>query len=198
MVPMQVSPVLKTIMDMAGEKFVLIRDGVELEIIDGLRNKDQYSQRLYIAVYPGTDVRAGDWLRAVASGDELVVVENDIEVCDGNSFQGRAFYTTRSEWEQNPGIFPGSTGPDEDGPAPKPALQNPAWLDDHINYLQALVKVKAPGHTEEFQPLLDELHSILAENTISKGVFSKYAPLLNSYPWFNEALADSFMQWLCK
>ncbi|WP_157049014.1 hypothetical protein [Syntrophomonas palmitatica] len=106
---MQVHPVLKAIMDMAGEKFIIIRDDTEIEEIDGMRNKDQYSERRYIAVYPHIDLREGDWLRAVTSGDEFYIENKEIEICDSETFQGRAYYLTKEEWEKSPQKISGET-----------------------------------------------------------------------------------------
>ncbi len=193
---MQVNPVLKTIMDMAGERFLIIREGKEIEEIDGMFNRDQYNGRLYIAVYPDVDVRAGDWLQSVKSGNEFIVEKNDVEICDGESFQGRAYYLTREEWEekqkQPPVLELSENNHDNDSPVSN------TWIEDNINYLQAMVRVKAPQQAQDFQPLLDDLGTLLKGSILTAGSLSKYEPLISNYRWFNKAVAMALLEWLVK
>ncbi len=67
--------------------------------------------------------------------------------------------------------------------------------DDHMNYLQALVRVKAPGQVQEFQPLLDEMYDLLGRSNLEAGTLNKYESLLNSHRWLKKAVAEALIAW---
>lgn len=188
---MQVEPVLKTMMKMAGEKFIVTRTG---DTVDGMRNREVATGRCYIALYPDVDVQSGDCLRAVKSGDEFHIEMVDCEICDGIRFQGRAFYSA-------PGIAPAKIE------SPPPLRSNsavnvdravapiPSWKDDYLNYLHALVKVKAGRQSQAFEPFLAELALLLEQDSVQPGALSGFQGLLTENRWLQKAVADVLLGW---
>lgn len=62
---------LSAFMQRNGRRFEILRNGDLIGVVRGL--KDQRRGRDYLGFPPGTDVRDGDRLREVASGEELLV-----------------------------------------------------------------------------------------------------------------------------
>lgn len=184
---MNVSPVLERIFELSGENFVWIRDGVELETIVGLRNKDRFTEKQYIAVYPDLDIQRGDLLKSLETGIEYWVNLFEYEVCDGLKFQGQAFHVSAEEWDvirqQMEEETAQTTGPN---------------LEDNLNYLRALTRIKSPEAGQKFEILFDILAKILGQPGIDWGFLRDFVPLLDANPWLEQAISEVIMQWMKK
>lgn len=184
---MNVSPVLERIFELSGEKFAWIRDGAELETILGLRNKDRFTERQYIAVYPHLDIEPGDMLKSLETGIEYWIYLYDYEIAEGSKFQGQAFHVDAEEWDiirrQREEQAAQAAGP---------------GLEDHIEYLRALTKIKAPEAGQEFEILFTVLAKILGQTAAEWGVLKDFASLLAANPWLEQAVSEVIMTWLKK
>lgn len=180
---MQVSPVLERIFELSGVEFAWFRNGVELDTIVGLRNKDRFTEKQYIAVYPTLDIRRGDMLRAEDSGTEYWIYNFDYEICDGEKFQGMAFHVPLEEWE----VIKQQVEEED-------IEDNRPGIDDYLNYLQALARIKAPGQNDDFEPLFNTLNAILSQPSAEWGSLCDYTPLLEDNPWLEQAVSEILMQ----
>jgi len=184
---MNVSPVLERIFELSGENFVWIRDGVELETIVGLRNKDRITEKQYIAVYPHLDIQRGDLLKSLETGIEYWVNLFDYEICDGTKFQGQAFHVSAEEREVI------CQQMEEEA-----AQANGPNLEDNLNYLRALTRIKNPEAGQEFEILFAVLAKILGQPAVDWGILRDFAPLLEANPWLEQAVSEVIMQWMKK
>jgi len=183
---MNVHPVLERIFELSGEKFAWLRDGVELEIIDGLRNKDRLTEKQYIAVYPHLDIQRGDMLKSLETDIEYWINLYDFEIVEGNKFQGQAYHVTAEEWDvirQQMEDEVETTGPS---------------LEDYIGYLQALARIKAPEAGQEFDILFSVLEKTLGQTGIEWGILQDFVPLFDANPWLEQAVSDLIMKWMKK
>jgi len=184
---MNVSPVLERIFELSGEKFAWIRDGVELETIVGLRNKDRYTEKQYIAVYPHLDIQRGDMLKAQDTGIEYWVSLFDHEICDGAKFQGQAFHVTAEEWD--------ILRQQLEEEATKEVGPNP---EDHLEYLRALTRIKVPEAGQEYEILFSVLAKILGQTGAEWGILQDFIPLFDTNPWLEQAVSETIMTWMKK
>lgn len=184
---MNVDPVLERIFELSGEKFAWIRNGTELETIDGLKNRDRFTGKQYIAVYPHLDIQPGDMLKSLETDIEYWVYLYDHEIIDGVKFQGQAFHVDAEEWDIIRQQVKEETA--------KPAGPS---LEDHIEYLRALTKIKAPETGQEFEILFTVLAKILGQNTAEWGILKDFSPLFAANPWLEQAVSEVIMKWLIK
>ncbi|MGE5390739.1 MAG: hypothetical protein ACM3PE_06700 [Deltaproteobacteria bacterium] len=184
---MNINPVLERIFELSGEKFAWFRDGVELEIISGLRNKDRFTEKQYIAVYPHLDIQKGDMLKSLETGIEYWVYLFDFEIADGTKFQGQAFHVSAEEWN-----IIRQQMEEENATVSSPSLE------DHIEYLQALTRIKAPEGGQEFDILFSVLQKILGQAGTEWGILQDFAPLLDANPWLEQAASEVIMKWMKK
>jgi len=184
---MNVSPVLDRIFELSGEKFAWIRDGVELDTIVGLRNKDRFTEKQYIAVYPHLDIQRGDMLKSLETGIEYWINLFDYEICEGINFQGQAFHVPAEEWaiirQQIEEESARDTGPS---------------LEDHINYLRALTRIKAPEAGQDFEILFSVFEKILGQIGTEWGILQDFIPLFDANPWLETAVGEVVMKWMKK
>lgn len=183
---MNVHPVLERIFELSGEKFAWFRDGVELETIDGLRNKDRFTEKQYIAVYPHLEIQRGDMLKSLDTGIEYWINLYDFEMAEGSKFQGQAFHVTAEEWA----IIRQQMKAEAKTSSPS--------LADHIGYLQALTRIKAPEAGQEFEILFSLLEKILSQTGTDWGILQDFIPLFEANPWLEPAVAEVIMKWMKK
>ena len=62
-------------MGFAGEDVAVVREGMPVHDVRGIRNAEDHPRRRYVGLYPKTDVQAGDILRSKVSQEELQVAE---------------------------------------------------------------------------------------------------------------------------
>lgn len=186
---MQVEPVLKTMMEMAGEKFVVTRTG---DTVDGMRNRESHTGRFYIALYPDLDVQSGDCLRSVKSGEEFYIEMTDCEICDGVRFQARAFYAPLG---MAPAKIDSSLPSDSVSKVEPTVAPISSWKDDHLNYLRALIKVKAGRESRGFEPFIAELALLLGQDSLQPGALSGFEGLLTENRWLQKAVAEVLLAW---
>lgn len=184
---MEVSPVLERIFELSGEQFAWIRDGVEMDTILGLRNKDRFTEKQYIAVYPHLDIQPGDMLKSLETGIEYWIYLFEYEMCEGTRFQGQAFHVNAEEWDIIRQQMEEETVK-EAGPS----------LDDHLNYLRALTRVKAPEPGQDFESFFNVLAEILSQSTAEWGSLNEFTPLFDENPWLEQTVSEVIMKWMKK
>ena len=184
-----IDPVLKTIMEMSGIKFVVNRGSEIINEIVGLKNLDPNNGRKYIALHPGVDVVAGDLLVAVKSQEEFFIIATEHEYVEGQWFQERAYYGSREECNA-------SLATESLQAAAKP--QQPDMFDDYLNYLESLIAIKAPGSRSKFAALLLQVEKFLSTDEITKGSLAEYSQLLEENEWLAAALGTILVSWLSR
>ncbi|NLW91659.1 MAG: hypothetical protein GXY34_08680 [Syntrophomonadaceae bacterium] len=184
---MNIHPVLERIFELSGEKFAWFRNGVELEIIDGLRNKDRLTEKQYIAVYPHLEIQRGDMLKSLETGTEYWIYLYDFEIAEGEKFQGQAFHVSAEEWD-----IIRQQIEEEISTESRPSLE------DYIGYLQALTRIQAPEAGQEFDILFSILEKTLGQTGIEWGILKDFVSLFDANPWLEEAVSNIIMKWLKK
>lgn len=184
-----INPVLKTIMEMSGIKFAVNRGSEVVSEVDGLKNRDPYSGRKYIALFPGVDVTPGDLLVAVKSQEEFLIIGTEHEYVEGEWFQERAYYGNKEECD--------ASFPAESSQAATKA-QQPDRFKDYLNYLESLIAIKAPGNRPKFAPLLLQVEEFLSTDEITKGSLAEYSELLEENEWLATALGTILVSWVSR
>lgn len=185
-----INPVLKTIMEMSGSKFEVNRGSEVIAEVDGLKNCDPYSGRNYIALFPGVDVIAGDLLLAVQSQEEFFIIATEHEYVEGQWFQDRAYFGSKEGYTDSP--VPCS-------PSELPVEQDqPNLITDYLDYLNSLIKIKAPGSGENFAAFLLQVEKLLSADEITKGSLAEYNQLLQENEWLATALGTILVSWVSR
>lgn len=182
-----INPVLNTIMEMSGIKFVVNRDSEIINEIVGLKNQDPNNGRKYIALYPGADVAAGDLLVAVKSQEEFFIIATEHEYVEGQWFQERAYYGTQEEYTELCLLSAAAAETDQ-----------PDLITDYLSYLDSLIKIKSSGLGQDFAALLPEVEKILSGNEISRGCLIEYSKLLQENEWLATALGTILVSWVSR
>lgn len=87
-------------MKMGGEEFEVCREGAnETFVAEGLRNTEESTKQKYISFYPDTDIRPGDWVKGVVTGDEFHIVDVNRQVIHKEVFQVKAYYETKIQYQ---------------------------------------------------------------------------------------------------
>ncbi len=185
-----ISPVLKTMMELSGSKFAVNRGSEVVAEVDGLKNCDPYSGRNYIALLPGVDVNAGDLLVAVKSQEDFFIIATEHEYVEGQWFQDRAYYGSEEEYADSQ--VPCS-------PSEPPAEANqPDLITDYLSYLNSLIKIKSSGSGQEFAALLLQVENTLSGNEITRGSLAEYSQLLDENEWLTTAIGTILVNWISR
>ena len=183
---MAVNPVLQTIMEMAGEMFVVTRDSKVVTEVKGMKNRDPNTGQNYIALFPGADVNEGDRLKAQNTAEEFLIIATEHEYVDDQLFQDRAYYGSQEEFtliqsEESPVSI--ITNPDDK-------------LRYYIDYIKCLIKIKAPAAEPEFEALLAQLEKALSEDIITRGSLGDFKELLEEKEWLANAIGTVLLSWI--
>jgi hypothetical protein len=182
---MNINPVLQTIMDMAGQTLAVIRASAEVGRVSGLKNQDPNTGRKYIALFPGSDVAAGDTLVDLKTEEEFIVVATEHEYVDGMWFQDRAYY---GSVEETSSLMEELTSPPEEED----------WSEEYLNYIHSLIKVKAAGPLPEYESFLAEFEKILKAKEIKPGSLSGFRAMLEEKEWLANAVGMVLTNWISR
>jgi predicted nucleotide-binding protein len=86
-------------MKKAGQTYALFRDGARLRELEGLPTLDR-SSRAFVGFHPGSDIRPGDRLEGLITGDVCHVIEVASDVLDGKVFMVKGYYQTGREHDR--------------------------------------------------------------------------------------------------
>lgn len=178
------SIVLKTMMEMAGKKYSLIRDNKPFTQVDGMKNKDPLTGRWYIAFFPDIDIKAEDLMKNEKSGEEFYITETEIEFVDGIEFQGRAYYLTPEE--ESP-----DTAKEKNSSFDKDRIDNTKEFP-----LEIMLKNITALQYSELLPLINKVKNLTAQENIKKDSLSKYKAPLTQHKWLADAVSIEILKWL--
>lgn len=182
---MNINPVLQAIMEMAGHTLAVKRASAEVGRVSGLKNQDPYTGRKYIALFPGSDVAAGDTLVDLKSEEEFTVLATEHEYVDNMWFQDRAYYCS-----------------DEGTSCLMEALTSQPEEEDgsgeYLNYLDSVIKVKVSGSLQEYESFLAEFEKILKAKEIKPGSLSGFRGMLEEKEWLANAVGIVLTSWVSR
>ena len=184
---------------MQGVNVTIERNGAEIATVKGLFNKTVDTHRKFCSFLPGTDIKPFDWIIKVDTGERFFV-----EDTESKSFQGKidrfdAFYITATEHANKKTTAQGSTF----------NIQNAygSIFGDHntatINYQNSVDDIKHTIETsnspdkEELKKIVDLLEMVVNNQVpASKGLFSKFADVMERNSWITGSIASSLISWL--
>lgn len=180
------SIVLQTIMDMAGENFQLVREDNFISELKGLKNLDHVTNRKYIAFFPETEIKNGDWIKAVSSEELYYIEDIDVEMAEEQPFQKRAFYLTRSEYDNR-------NVPKQPNSSETTAEHN---ITPDMTALQTAINCILSAKQNDLEQLIPRVSELLQQETIAKGSLREFSNLLSSNPWLAEIAARYILEWI--
>ena len=191
---------LERFMSRFGEDFEIIREGKTVYQGPGLRNTGKATGRNYVGFYPGTDVKPGDWLKSVASGDEFHVLDVESRVVKKAVFEVKAYYETKVEnrqriesaGTQSPAFHIGAAFGSIIG------TQQDASLTFTLDFTQLQGEIEKRGgeDVEELKEMVAEIQqSLQQEQVVRRGWLARFSGLMERHSWITGALAEALLGW---
>ncbi|WP_067622868.1 hypothetical protein [Alicyclobacillus acidiphilus] len=166
----------------AGERFAVIRNDELVGTVQGIRNSEDSPKRNYIGLYPNADVQDGDILRSEVSQELLFVEEASPEVVAGQLFQRKAFYLTERERKSESVKHSSSTTFNiHNSPGSIIGNQQTATLNysTSVQDLMALIDQHETPDEEELRQLVEQIKAIMEGSEQAKGgILSRFSEVM--------------------
>ncbi len=175
------------------------RNGVKIQTIRALFNSEKDTHKKYCGFLPGTDIRPNDWILKVETGERFYVADTESQSFQGKLQQIKAFYKTETEYAKS----------QQDVQQPIFNIQNAygsvigTGNAATINYNSSIENIKSAVEAtdspdkEELKQIVSLLEMVVNNQVpASKGLFSKFADVMERNSWITGSIAGSVLSWL--
>ncbi len=188
-----------TFLNMHGIEVIIERNGNNQQTVRGLFSSEKDTHRKYCGFLPGTDIKSNDWIIKSETGERLFVVDTESQSFQGKIQQIKAFYETETEHKKSNQSSQQSVFNIQNAYGSVIGTGNTAT----INYKTSLENIKSSVETTD-SPDKEELKQIVAllemvvNNQVpaSKGLFSKFAKVMERNSWITGSVANALISWL--
>ncbi len=186
-------------LNMHGVDVSIERNNDIIQTIRGLFNSENDTHKKYCGFMPGTDIRPNDWIIKVETGERFHVTDTESQTFQGKLQQIKAFYQTETEYNNS----------QKDVQQPIFNIQNAygsvigTGNTATINYNSSIENIKSAVEAtdspdkEELKQIVSLLEMVVNNQVpASKGLFSKFADVMERNSWITGSIAGSLLSWL--
>lgn len=181
----------------SGQSYQVERDGKIIATYQGVSNRTSDTHKNYVGFIPGTDIKPQDWLINLYNERFYVQdVKTTFFMKEPNEL--KAFILTKVEFEN---LDNGSNQIYNITNAYGSIIGNQSNFtlnySSSINELRDIVNSSHSSDKEELNKIIDLLEMITNNQIpISKGLFSKFANILQKNSWITSHIASILVSWL--
>lgn len=181
----------------SGVMFSIERKGESPNPEKGLMNREQDTKKRYIGFLPGTKIEVGDWL-INPSGDRFFVYDKETTSFAGTPNQLKCYIQTDAEYQtrQNASSTVFNIGTATGSVIGTQSIVNFNYSNTISELREQLSESTSPDKAE-----LEKITSLLEmiinnELPPQKGMFSKFADVLQRNSWFASPMMSALLGWL--
>ena len=191
-------PDIRGFLNRSGVMLTVERNGVQVGAEKGLINREQSTQKRYIGFIPGTKIDVGDWL-VNPSGDRFYVYDKETMSVSGRPYQLKCYVQSETEFKTKETLSSNTVF--NIGTATGSVIGTQSVVN--FNYANTVQQLKeqlsstdSPDKAD-LEKVTDILEMVLNNQLPpQKGMFSKFADILQRNSWFTNPMMSALLGWL--
>ncbi len=185
-------------LNMHGVDVSVERNGVKIHTTRALFNGEKDTHKKYCGFMPGTDIKPNDWIIKVETGERFYVVDTESQSFQGKLQQIKAFYQTETEYNNSQKRVQQPIFNIQNAYGSVIGTGNTATInyDSSIENIKSAVEATDSPDKEELKQIVSLLEMVVNNQVpASKGLFSKFADVMERNSWITGSIAGSLLSW---